>query len=88
MVANEDKYPAIIVGNTDYEFSFHVEISIEIFGMAIDDALKFEHISMVCKKVNNQFNVILRFRKLISLSTMLKLYKASILLHFNYCFTI
>ena len=53
--------------------------------MAINDVLKFdEHISMVRKKANNQFNVILRFQKLISRTTMLKLCKAFILSHFNY----
>ena len=57
--------------------------------MATDYTLKFEeHILTVCKKVNNQFNVILRFQKLISKSTMLKLYKTFILPHFNYSSTI
>ena len=33
----------------------------------------------------NQFNVLLRFRNIISKDTMLKLYKAFILPHFYYC---
>ena len=54
--------------------------------MEIDKRLNFSsHISNVCKKINNQLNVMLRFRKLISRGTLLKLYKAYILPHFYYC---
>ena len=41
--------------------------------------------STFCKKINSQFNVMLRFRKLISKNTLLRLYKAFIMPHFNYC---
>ena len=41
-----------------------------------------QHVSSICKKVNNQFSVMTRFGKLISTETMLRLYKASILPHF------
>ena len=39
----------------------------------------------ICKKVNNQLNVMIRFRKLISKAALIKLYKAFILPHFYYC---
>ena len=53
--------------------------------MTIDNRLSFDnHVSVICKKINNQFNVMLRFRKLINKETLLKLYKAFILPHF-YC---
>jgi len=54
--------------------------------MTIGNKLSFHnHVSAVCKKINNQFNVMLRFRKLINKKTLLKLYKAFILPHFYYC---
>ena len=54
--------------------------------MTLDNKLSFDnHISVICKKINNQFNVMLRFRKLIDKETLLKLYKAFILPHFYYC---
>ena len=49
------------------------------FGMEIDNKLNFsKHISNVCKKISNQFNVMLRFRKLIPREILFKLYKAYI----------
>ena len=59
----------------------------ELFGVTIDKHLTFkQHVSSICKKVNNQFGVMTRFGKLISTETMLRLYKAFILPHFCYCF--
>ena len=56
----------------------------DIFGMTIDNRLSFDnHVSVICKKINNQFNVMLRFRKLINKERLLKLYKAFILPHFT-----
>ena len=54
--------------------------------VTIDNRLSFDnHVSVICKKINNQFNVMLTFRKLINKETLLKLYKAFILPHFYYC---
>ena len=54
--------------------------------MNIDNKLHFDkHVSSVCKKINNQLNVMIRFRKLFSKATLVKLYKAFILAHFHYC---
>ena len=54
--------------------------------MTIDNQLNFsEHVSLVCKKVNNQLNVMFRFRNLICIATKLKFYNAFILPHFQYC---
>ena len=41
-----------------------------------------------CKKVNNQLNVMIRFRNLICTATKLKLYNALILPHLQYCSTV
>ena len=87
MIVNETKYQALILGKTDHNFCFPVNSSIDILGMTIDNKLSFDnHISVICKKINNQFNVMLRFWKLIDKETLLKpLYKAFILPHFYYC---
>ena len=86
MIVNEKKNQALILGKTEHNFCFPVNNSIDIFGMTIDNRLSFDnHVSVICKKINNQFNVMLRFRKLINKETLLKLYKAFILLHFYYC---
>jgi len=51
--------------------------------MTIDITLLFDnHISVICKKINDQLNVMLRFRKVIKKKTLLKLFKAFILAHF------
>ena len=85
MIVNESKHQCLILGDTVYGFSFPVKDTLEIFGMEIDNKLNFsKHISNVCKKINNQFNVMLRFRKLIGREILFKLYKAYILPHFYY----
>ena len=55
--------------------------------MTVDSQLNFDkQVSLICKKkANNQLNVMIRFRKLVNTSTMLKLYKAFVLPHFWYC---
>ena len=53
----------VMIGDTEYTFSFPVEDSIDIFRMNIDNELLFDrHISSVCKMINSQLNVMLRFR--------------------------
>ena len=85
-IDNEKKHQALILRKTEHNFCFPVNNSIDIFGMTIDNRLSFDnHVSVICKKINNQFNVMLRFRKLINKETLLKLYKAFILPHFYYC---
>ena len=52
----------LVLDDTDYNFSFPVKDTLEIFGMEIDNKLNFSsQISNVCKKINNQFDVMLRF---------------------------
>jgi len=79
MLVNDSKHQGLVLGETDFSFSFLVQETLEIFGMEVDKKLNFScHISNVCKKVNNQFNVMLHFWKLIRRGTLLKLYKAYI----------
>ena len=65
----------MVLGTTDHKFSCPVEDSLYLLGMTFDNQLNFnEHVFLVCKKVNNQLNVMIRFRKLICTATKLKLY--------------
>ena len=58
MLVNDSKHQGLVLGDTDYSFSFPVKDMLEIFGMEIDNKLNFS-------RIINQFNVMLRFRKLI-----------------------
>lgn len=83
---NPSRHQGMILGKTDHQFNFSVNDSEELFGITIDKDLMFkQHVSSMCKKVNNQFSVMTRFGKLMSTETMLHLYKAFILTHFYYC---
>ena len=54
MIVNPDEHQAMVLGNSDYEFSFPVKNSIDLLGTSIDSELSFNHhISKVCEKVNN-----------------------------------
>ena len=60
--------------------------SIDLLGMNIDNNLQFHnHVSNICGKVNNQANVLIRFRKLVPSAIKCKLYKAFIAPYFFYC---
>lgn len=93
LMANPTKFQSLILGDTDEAFIFTVDgIQIErrddinLLGVNIDSRLTFhKHVSTICKKVNNQLQVIKRFRNLISGPTMLRLYNAFIQPVFSYC---
>ena len=68
MIANPSKHQGMIlhVGKTDHQFNFSVNDPVELFGITIDKDLTFkQHVSSICKKVNNQFSVMTRFGTLI-----------------------
>ena len=86
MIVNPDKHQAMVLGNSDYQFSFPVKNSIDLLGISIDSELSFNHhISNVCEKINNQFSVLKSFKSLITRNVMLRLCKAFVLPHFQYC---
>ena len=93
MITNPDKYQAMILGNTNYTFSFTVndinipvKDNIDLLGVNIDKNLQFNtHVKNICTKVNNQINVISRFRKIVPTDVKCKLYKAFIVPYFRYC---
>jgi len=88
MITNPDKYQAMILANTNYTFSFTVNDinipvndNIDLLGVNIDKNLQFNsHVNNICTKVNNQVNVIYRFRKIVPTAVKCKLFKA-ILFH-------
>ena len=50
MIVNESKHQCLILGDTEYGFSFPVKDTLEIFGMELDNKLNFsKRISNVCK---------------------------------------
>lgn len=86
MIVNKSKYQVLIFGDMEYVFFFLVKELIDIFGMIIDNKFQFDkYVFFICKKVNNQLNVMIRFRKLIFKVVLIKLYKVFILLYFYYC---
>ena len=87
MISNPNKHQAMVLGNKlHYRFSFPTKDSLELFGMTIDQDLNFDkHIINICKKVNDQFNVMKRFSNLVSKHTMLLFYRNFIVPRFNYC---
>ena len=47
-------------------------LTTHVIHVHVDDKLNFnDHISTMCKKINNQFNVLIRFHKLISKDALL-----------------
>ena len=87
MIVNAEKHQAMVLGaNSNYEFSFLVKNSVDLLGVTIDKDLSFNrHISQICEKVNKQFSVLKRFKNILTSKVMLRLYKAFILPHFQYC---
>ena len=93
MITNPDKYQAMILGNTNYTFSFKVndtnipvKDNIDLLGVNIDKNLQFNsHVKNICTKVNNKINVISLFRKIVPTDVKCKLYKAFIAPYFRYC---
>ena len=43
MIINQDKHQTIVLGNTDYEFSFPLRNSIDLLGVSIDNNLSFNY---------------------------------------------
>ena len=91
MIVNEAKHQAKILedrilrilGKTEHNFCFPVKNSIDLFWVTLDNKLSSENcISVIYKKINNQFNVMIRFQKCVKKETLLKLYKSFTLPHF------
>ena len=70
MFVNESKHQGLVLGDTEYSFSFPVADTLDTFGMEIGDKLNFSSYSHVA------------LSKLIRKEILLKLYKAYIYLIF------
>lgn len=68
MIDNETKHHALILGDTEYTFSFPVKESIVIFGMNIGNKIPFDkYTCSVCKKV-----ILTNIKASIALSSVIK----------------
>ena len=93
VISKPDKYQAMVLGNTNHAFSFLVNSikipvtdSIDLLGVNIDKNLQFtSHVKNICAKVNNQVNVVSRFRKIVPPAVKCKIYKGFIVPYFRYC---
>ena len=63
MIANPDKYQALVLENTAHDFdvnceekSIPVSSEIQLLGVTLDNKLKFSHIASICRKVGRQVN--------------------------------
>lgn len=71
--------------NTNHQFKFSVNYSMDLFGVTIDKDLTLErHTSFVCKKVNSHFIIMTISGKLMPTTTMLRLYRTLRPPHFFY----
>ena len=93
MIANPDKYQALVLGNTAHDFdikckekSIPVFSEIQLLGVTLDNKLKFDsHIASICRKVGRQVNALNRLKNVLPCKTKEALYRAFILPHFDYC---
>ena len=93
MIANPDKYQALVLGNTGYDFDIKCEekpipvsSEIQLLGVTLDNKLKFDsHVASICRKVGGQVNALNRLKNVLPCKTKEALYRAFILPHFDYC---
>ena len=93
MIANPDKYQALVLGNTGYDFDIKCEekpipvsSEIQLLGVTLDNKLKFDsHVASITRKVGGQVNALNRLKNVLPCKTKEALYRAFILPHFDYC---
>ena len=93
-ITNPDKYQAMILGNTNYMFSFTVndtnipvKDSIDLLGVNTDKNLQFNSHLKTFVQRSSTIKLILFscFRKIVLTDVKCKLYKAFIVPYFSYC---
>lgn len=90
---SNSKYKAPVLGRTQNKPTLRRESTIipitshfEMFGVNIDDQLKFDnHVSEVSKKVSQQIAVLRRMKRMLPFEMRHDLYLSFIAPHFNYC---
>ena len=87
MIANPDKYQALVLGNMTHDFNIKckeipipVSSEIQLLGVTVDNKLKFDsHIASICRKAGGQVNALNRLKNVLSCKTKEALYHAFIL---------
>ena len=93
MIANPDKYQALVLANTAYDFVVKseekptpVSSEIQLVGVTLDNKLKLDsHIASICRRPGGQVNALNRLKNVLPCKTKEALYHAFILPHFDYC---
>ena len=93
IIANLDKYQALVLGNTTHDFNIKCEekpipvsSEIQLLGVTLDNKLKFDsHIASICRKAGGQVNALNRLKNVLPCKTKEALYHAFILPHFDCC---
>ena len=93
MIANRDKYQALVLGNTAHDFDIKCEekpipvsSEIQFLGVTLDNKLKFDfHVACICRKAEGQVNALNRLKNALPCKTKEALYRAFVLPHFDYC---
>ena len=73
MIANPDKYQALVLGNMTHHFNIKckekpipVSTEIQLPGVTLDNKLKFDsHIASICQKVDGQVNALNRLKNVL-----------------------
>ena len=84
-LASIDNRPILKLG---YRHIRHVRYK-KSLGMVLDEQLKWDkHNEVQCKKISNSIALLKRARPFVPRHTLIKMYNAIVLPHFNYCSTI
>ena len=93
MKPNQDKYQAMVLGNTREELHFkaantdiETTAKTNLLGVVLDNNLKFDtHISVLCRKISAQISALNRLKNILPIKTKELLYRSFILPQFYYC---
>ena len=95
LTLNPDKCKAVVISNNTQTDNLMFVIDgkpmpkvdcLELLGTVVERSLYFSnHISKISKKVGKQLDVLSRFKKILSRSTKMPLYKSFIIPHLSYC---
>ena len=90
---NDIKTQAMVIGSSEYEYNFKLDDSsikltdtLRILGVTFDRRLKFKaHIAEQTKRACAKASALRRLRRFIPQEVMIRLYKAYVLPHLEYC---
>ena len=93
LLINAAKTQAIAIGPSTYQYVFHLNDSyvhtkdtLKILGVVLDSKLTFkEHIKEQLNKACAKASALRRIRKFVSKDVLVRLYKACVLPHLEYC---